>query len=37
VHERIEERGDDPWRGHARSRQSAAKAMKAIGVERAAA
>jgi bifunctional non-homologous end joining protein LigD len=37
VHERIEERGDDPWRGYVRARQSAVKAMKAIGVERAAA
>ena len=38
VHERIEERGDDPWRGYAQARrQSAAKAKKAMGVERAAA
>jgi bifunctional non-homologous end joining protein LigD len=34
VHERLEER-DDPWRAYARTKQSAAKAMKAIGVERA--
>ena len=38
VHERIEERGDDPWRGYAQARrQSAVKAKKAMGVERAAA
>ena len=36
VHERIEERVD-PWRAYARTKQSAAKAMKAIGRERAAA
>ena len=29
AHERIEERGD-PWRGYAQTKQSAAKAMKAI-------
>jgi bifunctional non-homologous end joining protein LigD len=37
VHERIEECGDDPWRDYVQARQSAAKAMKAIGVKRAAA
>ncbi|HZW76569.1 MAG TPA: DNA ligase D, partial [Caldimonas sp.] len=36
AHERIEERGD-PWRGYAQTKQSAAKAMKAIGVARGAA
>ena len=36
VHERIEERGD-AWRDYARTRQTIVKAMKAIGVERAAA
>ncbi|HTJ03980.1 MAG TPA: DNA ligase D [Caldimonas sp.] len=36
AHERIEERGE-PWRGYAQTRQSAAKAMKAIGVARGAA
>ncbi|MEO5843431.1 MAG: DNA ligase D [Caldimonas sp.] len=36
VHERIEERGD-PWRDYAKTRQTIARAMKAIGVERAAA
>ena len=36
VHERIEERGD-AWRDYAKTRQSIAKAMKAIGVERVAA
>jgi bifunctional non-homologous end joining protein LigD len=36
VHERIEERGD-AWRDYAKSRQSIARAMKAIGVERVAA
>jgi bifunctional non-homologous end joining protein LigD len=36
AHERIEERGD-PWRGYAQTKQSAAKAMKAIGVGRGAA
>jgi bifunctional non-homologous end joining protein LigD len=36
VHERVEERGD-AWRDYARTRQTIAKAMKAIGVERAAA
>jgi len=36
VHERIEERGD-AWRDYARTRQTIAKAMKAIGVERVAA
>jgi bifunctional non-homologous end joining protein LigD len=36
VHERIEERGD-AWRDYAKTRQTIAKAMKAIGVERAAA
>jgi bifunctional non-homologous end joining protein LigD len=36
VHERIEDRGD-PWRGYAQARQSAAKAMKAIGMARGAA
>jgi len=34
AHERIEERAD-PWRGYAQTRQSVAKAMKAIGVARA--
>ena len=33
VHERIEERGD-AWRDYAKTRQTVAKAMKAIGVER---
>ena len=37
VHERIEERGDDPWRGYAQASQSVVKAKKAMGVERAAA
>jgi bifunctional non-homologous end joining protein LigD len=36
AHERIEERGD-AWRDYARTRQTIAKAMKAIGVERVAA
>ena len=36
VHERIEERGD-AWRDYATTRQTIAKALKAIGVERAAA
>ena len=36
VHERIEERSD-AWRGYALTKQNAAKAMKAIGVERVAA
>jgi len=35
VHERIEERGGEPWRDYARTRQTLAKAMKAIGVEKA--
>ncbi|HEX4234571.1 MAG TPA: DNA ligase D [Caldimonas sp.] len=34
AHERIEEHAD-PWRGYAQAKQSAAKAMKAIGMERA--
>jgi bifunctional non-homologous end joining protein LigD len=34
VHERIEERGE-AWRDYAKTRQTIAKAMKAIGVERA--
>jgi bifunctional non-homologous end joining protein LigD len=36
AHERIEERGD-AWRDYAKTRQTIAKAMKAIGVERVAA
>ena len=36
VHERIEERGD-AWRAYAQTKQNAAKAMKAIGFEHAAA
>jgi len=36
VHERIEERGD-AWRDYAKTKQTIAKAMKAIGVERVAA
>ncbi len=36
MHERIEERGD-AWRDYAKTRQTIAKAMKAIGVERVAA
>jgi bifunctional non-homologous end joining protein LigD len=33
AHERVEERGD-PWRGYAQTKQSAAKAMKAIATAR---